>query len=191
MSGHHSGHEIEIKLRLRGADDGLARLRGLGFQAVTERVFEQNEVFDDTGLSLRAGKCLLRVRQVGGEVTLTFKGAPVPGRHKSREEIELRLSDAAAMGRVLSRLGYEPVFRYEKYRTTFARADEPGQVTLDETPIGDFFELEGPPEWIDRTAGQLGFSEGDYITASYGSLFAQHCEATGSDRRHMVFGEAG
>ena len=30
--------------------------------------------------------------------------------------------------------------------------NEPGVIELDETPAGDFLELEGPPEWIDATA---------------------------------------
>ncbi len=58
---------------------------------------------------------------------------------------------------------------------------------LDETPVGVFLELEGPPEWIDRTAGTLGFSEGDYITLSYLEL---HRRVTGGETGDMVFGSA-
>ena len=73
----------------------------------------------------------------------------------------------------------------------YSRAGEAGVVTLDETPIGVFLELEGPAAWIDATAVVLGFSEADYITASYGSLFFQHREATGGTSRDMVFEAAG
>ena len=59
---------------------------------------------------------------------------------------------------------------------------------LDETPIGDFLELEGPPRWIARAARALGRSPADYITASYGSLYLQHCQAKGVKPSHMVFG---
>ena len=51
----------------------------------------------------------------------------------------------------------------------------PGVVTLDETPIGWFLELEGSPDWIDKTARQLGFSEEDYVILSYAALYLTYC----------------
>ena len=84
-------------------------------------------------------------------------------------------------------LGFEPSFRYEKYRTEFVREGEPGHVTLDETPIGIFMELEGPARWIDRTAKDLGFSRDDYILLSYGRLFEQWCAERGIESRNMSF----
>ena len=50
-----------------------------------------------------------------------------------------------------------------------------GKVLLDETPIGNFLEIEGSPRWIDRTARALGFFDGDYITRSYGYLYLAYC----------------
>ena len=60
---------------------------------------------------------------------------------------------------------------------------------LDETPIGNFLEIEGRPKWIDRTARVLGFSAGDYITTSYGSLYRIYCRENGVSRKDMVFGQ--
>jgi adenylate cyclase class 2 len=60
--------------------------------------------------------------------------------------------------------------------------------TLDETPIGVYMELEGSPRWIDRAARRLGFSERDYITASYGRLYLEWCAAQKIEPGHMVFG---
>ena len=60
-------------------------------------------------------------------------------------------------------------------------------MTLDETPIGVFLELEGPAKWIDSTAKELGFSYADYITASYGVLFAEWCKEYELSTRDMVF----
>ena len=57
----------------------------------------------------------------------------------------------------------------------------------DLTPIGNFLELEGPGEWIDTTARQLGFPKKDYILASYGRLYVAHCENHGVEPSHMVF----
>ncbi|MFN0170311.1 MAG: class IV adenylate cyclase [Bryobacteraceae bacterium] len=180
-------HEVEIKLRVESALGALRLLRPNGFKRVRSRVYESNTVYDTADLALRTSRRLLRIRTAGRTNTLTFKGVPVAGRHKSREELELTLSDAAALDAILDRLGYTPQFRYEKYRTEFQRPGEPGIVTLDETPIGVFLELEGPPRWIDRTAKALGFKRQDYVTLSYGSLYLEYCKAQGVTPSEMVF----
>jgi len=85
-------------------------------------------------------------------------------------------------------LGFKPVFRYEKYRREFAQGNNShGVVTLDETPIGDFLELEGPGDWIDETASRLGFSPENYSLESYGRLYQNYCERKGVKAQNMVF----
>jgi len=174
--------ETEIKLRIGSSAKARALLRLHGFQIVKPRVFELNLVLDDAAGSLRENGKLLRVRAVGKLVTCTFKGPEKPGRHKSREEREFQASDAGEVLAVFGGLGYREAFRYEKYRTEFARDTEPGHVMLDETPIGNFMELEGPARWIDRTAKAFGFIEADYVLESYGRLWenwrAEHRNAS-------------
>jgi adenylate cyclase class 2 len=184
--------ETEIKLRVDGAGrtavaQARALLRRHGFAITTPRVFEQNLVLDDDRESLRDRGMLLRVRGAGKITTCTFKGPETAGRHKSREEREFRASDLESCIALFAGLGFREAFRYEKYRTEFARDCEPGHVTLDETPIGVFMELEGPARWIDRTAKALGFSAAAYITESYGKLYENWCEATGIEPSDMRF----
>ena len=83
--------------------------------------------------------------------------------------------DASALEQILCEIGYHPIFRYEKFRTEYAKAQNSGKIMLDETPIGNFIEIEGSPRWIDRTAKVLGFSTADYITRSYGYLYLAFC----------------
>jgi len=180
-----SNHETEIKLRVDAAAAGRRRLLGAGFRLLKRRIRELNIVFDTPGLGLRQRSSLLRVRRVGKETILTFKGPPLPGPHKSREELETSIGDPRIFEMVLERLGYEPVWRYEKCRTEYRLGA--GVATLDETPIGIFFELEGPPDWIDRTAKRLGFSPADYIKASYGGLYLEWCKQNGLEPGDMVF----
>ena len=175
---------VELGLReqqLHVADAATARrlLRRAGFRVGRRRVFEDNILFDTAELALRATQRLLRVREAGGMATLTFKGPPAVGRHKSREELELEVSAAPAMAAILDRLGFRPVFRYEKYRTEFRKPGSAGVATVDETPVGVYLELEGAPRWIDRTARALGFGDADYITASYGRLYLEWCGRNG------------
>ena len=42
---------------------------------------------------------------------------------------------------------------------------------VDETPIGDFLEIEGDADGIHRAAAALGFAPADYVTDSYVTLF--------------------
>lgn len=140
---------------------------------------------------MRQARQLLRLRESGGVATVTWKGAPAEGPHKSREEIETEVADAAALSKLWERLGYQAVFRYEKFRTTFRRGDEGGEAVLDETPIGCFIELEGPAGWIDKNAQDLGFRADEYITESYATLYYKHCERTGQTAENMVFGASG
>jgi adenylate cyclase, class 2 len=178
--------EIEIKLAVKDAVSAATLLRGRNFQVIKPRVFEVNLVFDTPDGTIRASGQVLRLRKAG-ECVLTFKGPPEQARHKTRQETEVVVSDFEAAVSILRQLGYQPVFQYEKYRTELARAGEAGLVTLDETPVGCFMELEGSPDWIDRTANELGFTESQYLTASYGSLYRKHCNSQGLEARNMVF----
>jgi adenylate cyclase class 2 len=182
---HRNNHETEIKLRLPDTSAARRRLLRAGFRLLKRRVFEQNTVFDTPDLKLRKQSSLLRVRRAGKMATLTFKGPPLPGPHKSREELETGISDADALSAVFERLGYRPVWRYEKFRTEYRYGA--GVATIDETPIGIFLELEGPPEWIDRTARRLAFSAADYIKDSYGRLYLEWCKERHIKPSHMVF----
>ncbi|HUJ23171.1 MAG TPA: class IV adenylate cyclase [Bryobacteraceae bacterium] len=179
MRSPDSKREIEIKLRVSSGPAARRLLRAAAFRVLRRRVFEDNLVFDTRALSLRQAGILLRLRQAGKTATLTYKGPPEPGRHKSREELELELPDAARMALILERLGFHRVFRYQKFRTEYAESGARGVVTVDETPIGWFLEIEGTPRWIDRTARRLGFRESDYITASYGGLYFEFCRERG------------
>jgi adenylate cyclase, class 2 len=186
MSG--SPTETEIKLAVPDVPTARKLLRATGFLVSRRRVFESNVVFDTPELKLRRASTLLRVRQAGRITTVTYKGKPTLGvKHKSREELELSVTDGATMDAIFERLGYRPVFRYEKFRTEYRLARGAGMATLDETPVGTYLELEGAATWIDRMAHRMGFREQDYITASYARLYLEWCERKGVRPGNMVF----
>ena len=102
-------------------------------------------------------------------------------------ENETRVSDGARTDSILRALGFRPTFRYEKFRAEWT--DDIGHVVVDETPIGNFAEVEGLPRWIDRTAQQLGIARSAYITSSYAPLFLEWKREMKSDAREMTFKE--
>jgi adenylate cyclase class 2 len=182
-----SSQETEIKLAVPDVATARRLLRAAGFRISRRRVFEGNTIFDTTSATLRRKRSLLRMREAGGIRTLTYKGPPVAGKHKSREELEIEIPAARTAAAIFDRLGFHPMFRYEKYRTEYKRAGSSGVATLDETPIGVYLEIEGTPAWIDQTARQLGFGEKDYIVASYGGLYLDWCRREGCKPGDMVF----
>src|SRR6185295_19400801 len=101
----HGGQETEIKLQVSDANAARRLLRTAGFRVSKRRVFEANTVFDTPGSKLRQSEFLLRVREAGGVVTLTYKGKPRISKHKTREELELAISKAKPFAAILERLG--------------------------------------------------------------------------------------
>lgn len=173
-----STREIEVKLPFASPDEARERLERLGAEPRKPRQFEDNFVLDREDGALKRDDVVLRVRRKGGRSLLTLK-TPVGGdhRHKVRNEVETTVGDAAATVELLSQLGFRPSWRYQKYRTVYTLGNL--EICLDETPLGCYVELEGPPGEIDRAAAGLGFTPDRYVRLSYGELCERDAERRG------------
>lgn len=178
-----ASHEIEIKFRVADLDGFAARISSLGFTLQTPRTLEINQLFDFSDQQLRRSGQVLRIRRYGDKWTLTHKSKAPSERHKVRVETEMTLDDPSALSFIFTQIGLDVAFRYEKFRTEWKSSE--GHLLLDETPIGDFAELEGPPEWIDRTAEALGIPQSQYILENYVSLF-EHWRKQNHSRAHNM-----
>jgi adenylate cyclase class 2 len=192
MSASESYIETEVKIAFpEGADAARALILGQGYSLADGRTLESDQLFDREGGELKLGGKILRLRRTGARAMATFKGHaledPAGERYKRREEIEFDVSNADAFQKMLDRLGFAPSFRYEKFRTKFATPGEAGIVSIDETPIGVFLELEGTAEWIDRTAARLGLSPEEYLTVSYAALYREYRSSHPNAPEHMTF----
>ena len=187
--------EIELKFPVHSLSSLERRLRDLGFRMDTARTFESNTLYDTPERMLKGRGELLRVRQYGERAVVTHKRHPdeeeLGTMYKVRVETESEVADGAAMAEIFTRLGYGPAFRYEKFRSEYSDPDGLGHAVIDETPIGIYAELEGPKEWIDRTLEALGVDRGECLTQSYGKLFLEWKERTGSGAEHLTFDEVG
>jgi adenylate cyclase, class 2 len=181
--------EIEVKFRVENIRELEEKLRSLGFHTVTPRTFERNTLYDTPDRKLRASQAILRVRKYGDRWVLTHKCLPPDhdpnARHKHRIETETEIADGDALGVIFTQLGYSPVFVYEKWRAEYA--DATGHCVLDETPIGNFAELEGPEDWIDAISARLGLDPSSLMTLSYGRLFENWRKETHSSASDMTF----
>ena len=186
--------ETEIKLLWQGsAVDARALIESRGYTLSSPCTLEADQLFDLSSGALQQSDRILRLRRTssaeeGQHAVVTYKGYASREVYKSREEIEFDVSDPDAFALVLERLGYHPGFRYEKYRTKFKAYGDPGLITIDETPIGVYLELEGPQAWIDSTAAHLGFPPARFLTASYAGLYREHLEQHPDAPPNMAFG---
>ncbi|HMD17652.1 MAG TPA: class IV adenylate cyclase [Terriglobales bacterium] len=178
-------NEVEIKFRIENLPALTRALKQTGFKRLTRSTHEMNSLYDLPGQKLRKRGEMLRLRKYGETWMLTHKAKGTTGRHKVRVELETHVDNGEQMDAILRALGFTPTFRYEKYRAEWS--DGTGHVVLDETPIGNFGEIEGPPRWIDRTARALGIGRSDYITQTYAPMFFAWKRRTHSAATEMTF----
>ncbi len=185
--------ETEIKFRVDDPSELAVRLPQAGFHLETPRTFESNVLYDTPDRQMRARTEILRIRIYGPKCLLTHKRLPDngPGEdlHKHRVETETEVSDGKALAEVFRSLGLVAAFRYEKWRSEWS--DGEGHCVIDETPIGNFAELEGEAEWIDRVAAKLDIPRSEYLTLSYGRMFEQWREEHHSSAEHLTFEAVG
>jgi adenylate cyclase class 2 len=165
--------EIEVKIKIDDLKKIKRKIIKLGFQTIAPYSFEHNILFDTKDERLKKNKLLLRLRKVEDKYIVTFKHPPKQSpnvsHYKIREEKEIEVSDYDNIKSIFTGLGFKVFFIYEKYREIFDNGNV--KIMMDHTPIGDFIEIEGDAEGIDKTAAQLGYSKSDYITDNYRTLF--------------------
>jgi len=134
-----------------------ARLEAAGFTVVTPREFESNVLYDTPDRAMRARTEILRIRNYAGRWTVTHKRIPDSGVARTGTNTAWRprprWPTARRWRRYFSRWDW---WRHSATKNGAASGtDGEGHCVVDETPIGNFAELEGSAEWIDRTAARL------------------------------------
>jgi adenylate cyclase, class 2 len=160
--------EIEIKLNIQDHDLEEIRERILKTKAelFKKRHLEVDEYFDKRNVMKNSDQ-LLRLRS---NTILCYKGAQQRKQKlKIREEIEVMIDDGDKLKTILEKLGYTKSKKKEKYRTAFVHGKT--QITIDETPIGNFIEIEGTKETIPKIVKKLGFKDSDTMNKTYSQLW--------------------
>jgi adenylate cyclase class 2 len=180
--------EIEVKVRIGTPADVESRLRALGAYPESPRTLEDDTLFDFPDRRFTKVGSLIRLRDREDSAFLTYKEeVKTSMRAKVRKELETGLSELDDARGILDALGLVPIWRYQKYRASFRLGGL--HALVDELPIGNFLELEGPKEEIDRWAGALGLSEDKFLLESYRELYDAWREEKGLPEGDMVFTE--
>jgi adenylate cyclase, class 2 len=179
--------EIEVKLP---ADLDAVREKLGTFGALRRALHDEvNDLYDDADGRLSESRRALRLRRADGRAILTYKGPPrFEDGNKIREEREIEISDALEAEAILDGLGLRRRFRYEKRREEW---DAEGcVVALDQTPIGDFVEVEGDPAAIRRLVARLELDSSAAIPYSYAELYRRRRKEDPSLPENMIWTNA-
>jgi adenylate cyclase class 2 len=136
-------------------------------------------------LPIQSARCTLRIRRDGARGFLTFKGPPLAGAVKTRDEFETEVTTVDALEAIVAALGYTPFFRAQKWREEFLI--DSAVIAVDETPMGVFVEIEGTEEAIAAITARMGRSSSDWMLDSYQRLFVAWATARGLPVGAMMF----
>jgi adenylate cyclase class 2 len=177
--------EIEVKFPLRDRAELIRKLQDIGASRLYPETFEDNIVLDRRG-ELRTKGALLRVRKFGKYSLITYKGPmSIDGGIKSREEVQTGVESFELAIELLDSLGFKPVFRYQKFREVWRVREV--EIVLDRTPIGEYFEIEGPMETIRAVANELGMNMDQALRSTYADLYRQARRTRNDLPENMVF----
>ncbi|MEM1305123.1 MAG: class IV adenylate cyclase [Planctomycetota bacterium] len=155
--------EVELKFPITEASPLLTRLDALGAvagDAVTQSDAYYNHPSRDFAVTDEA----LRIRMVGDDSRITYKGPRQGTLAKTRFEIELPLAEQTAEGwaDVLTKLGFRHVATVTKRRAVYIleRTGRRFEVSVDEVDrLGTFAEVETLAEPADREAAEQAVQE--------------------------------
>lgn len=161
--------ETEVKLYTPDLNALRHTLDAAGAHLITPRQHETNIRYEDSTHSFVPRGIVLRLRQ-DDSVRLTYKdGGQIVDGIITRTELEVTVSDFDIMNAILEKLGYVRHMVYEKYRSTYELDD--AEILLDEMPYGNFTEIEGDHESIERLMARLGLQEAPRMPGSYARIF--------------------
>lgn len=137
--------EVEMKFKVIKPEQTLVQLQRLGFRITADRQ-ESDRYYNAPDRDFAQSDEALRIRQVGSECQLTYKG-PKRGDHgKIRKEHEVQLTEGSArmMHQILLDLRYQPSIEVNKKRTIYHHAAQKDiEVSWDEVQgLGTYIELE-------------------------------------------------
>jgi adenylate cyclase class 2 len=184
--------EIETKVEVESLDEIAVRLSDVGGQLECE-LSQADTYFDDAEGTLFASDCGLRLRQqiIGKseKVILTHKGPRQETRFKSRQEIEIDVSDFEVAAELLAALGYEKALVFEK-RRQFWHLDDCA-VCLDGLPLlGSFVEIEASSEHqIADALDKMKLAHLPHVNESYAQLMRAKLSELGSGKLEAFFND--
>jgi adenylate cyclase class 2 len=164
--------EIEAKARIKSKRDIKRRiLEAGGVYLRTETQEDAYFAHPDPERDFAKTDEALRLRMVGKDYFLTYKGKKLDYQTKTREEIEIKIKDGPAIAEILDKLGFVKVKNVIKTREYYALDDY--WVAIDDVmELGQFVEIEKhgeeyTPDELFKMMERLGIDRGQTERKSY------------------------
>lgn len=168
-------HEIEAKIQVEDLTAAAERLNAVGAEFL-HTVTETDTYLDDHKKLKRQG-CGLRIRRQQAANTqkalVTFKGAKVESRYKSRPEYEMEIASPEMAELIFAGLGYTPRVTVRKERRMWSV--DGCTVCLDNVEdLGTFIEVEGGDETcIENVLAKLGLADAPHVRKGYAEMLSK------------------
>jgi adenylate cyclase class IV len=179
-----ANNEIEIKIKLADKEKVKQKLLSFGWK-MKNVVFQQEYRITDVGNSLGEKGIFPRVRKEGEKSVFTIKVKPDGKvnendknvRYFKRLEYDIEVEDAKKMAEILSIIGLTEQRILEKYREIWINEEEKElSIVIDSLKFGDYMELEGSEDKIDRMVEKLELANEERITLAYWRVYRKYCE---------------
>lgn len=191
--------EIEIKIRLVDKEKIKKKLLSFGWK-MEKIVFQQEYRITDAENTLGEKGIFPRVRKEEGKSVFTIKVNPDGKvnendksiRYFNRLEYDIEVEDAKKMAEILSIIGLTEQRILEKYREIWKKDDEKElSIVIDSLKFGDYMELEGSEDKIDKMVERLGLSDEKRITLAYWRVYRKYCEQNNlKEEKNLLLKEA-
>ncbi|MEI6494456.1 MAG: class IV adenylate cyclase [bacterium] len=178
--------EVEIKFKIQDLIILEEKVKAAGGKELHRNIFQRTVRMDTSEGSLKGRGVFLRVR--GGEKNIMTVKSKLPDsdeNFKERKELEIEISDISLAEQMLSTLGFTEKWIMEKYRTEYELLGT--TLALDRLPFGDYLEIEGDKDPIEKVVKILGLENQERFTNTYWHLFDDYKKTNNLTGENIVF----
>ncbi len=166
-------NEIEVKILKIDVQDVKSKLKKLGAKKIFDGQIEP-VTFDFPDARLKKAKQLLRIRKVGNETELCFKGKKQQSALKIQEEIQVNTSNFEETMTILTKIGFIAHRHSPKHRESYSLGNVRFEIDTD-PPIPTYLEIEASSEEeVINAVKQLGFKMNQTSNLTGAELHEMH-----------------
>lgn len=131
--------EVEVKAKIKNLDKFERKLSEINAKFLKKEI-QEDVYFNHPCRDFAKTDEALRIRKIGNETFLTYKGKRLDAETKTREEIEIKCDEE--ISEILTRLGFKAVTNVKKTRKEYLF--ENLHIYVDDVEgLGNFVEIEG------------------------------------------------
>lgn len=178
--------ETEVKFKIQDLEELEKKIKLVKGKELHRNVFQRTVRMDTSDEQLIKRGVFLRVRD-GEKKIMTVKSKLSGGdeKFKERQELEIEISDVKLAEKMMFELGFTKKWIMEKYRTEYELIGT--ILALDKLPFGNYLEIEGDKDSIEKAIRILGLENEERITNTYWHLFDDYKKENNLNGENIIF----